>query len=83
MSDLSILGRILRFCLGIAAPVGWLYFAPFHKLVATPLGLATLGYAAWTVVWLILIIPCGTVTLSLLYMAFTGRDSVRLWEDPD
>lgn len=69
--------------LGIAAPVGWLYFAPFCKLFAAPFGLATLGYAAWSVVWLILIIPCGTVTISLLYMAVTGRDSVRLWEGSD
>jgi hypothetical protein len=79
MSDFSIFGRILRLALSIAAPVGWLYFAPFHKLFATPFGLATLGYAIWTVVWLILIIPCGTVSISLLYMAITGRDSVRLW----
>ena len=83
MSDFSIVGRILRLALGIAAPVGWLYFAPFHELFAAPFGLATVGYAVWSVVWLILIIPCGTVTISLLYMAFTGRDSVRLWEDSD
>jgi hypothetical protein len=83
MSDFSIFGRILRLALGIAAPVGWLYFAPFCKLFVVPFGLATLGYAVWSVVWLILIIPCGTITISLLYMAFTGRDSVRLWEGPD
>ena len=63
MSDFSIFGRILRLALGIAAPVGWLYFAPFCKLFAVPFGLATLGYAVWTVVWLILIIPCGTITI--------------------
>jgi len=83
MSDFSVIGRILRLGLGIAAPVGWLYFAPFCKLFAAPFGFATLGYAAWSVVWLILIIPCGTVTISLLYMAFTGRDSVRIWEGSD
>src|SRR5262245_14573228 len=66
-----------------AAPVGWLYFGPFCKHFAAPFGLATLGYAAWSLVWLILIIPCGTVTISLLYMAFTGRGSVRLWEGSD
>lgn len=83
MSDFSIFGRILRLALGIAAPVGWLYFAPFHKLFAAPFGLATLGYAVWTVVWLLLIFPCGTITISLLYTALTGRDSVWFWEDPD
>jgi hypothetical protein len=83
MSDFSIFGRILRLALGIAAPVGWLCFAPFCKLFVVPFGLATLGYAVCSVVWLILIIPCGTITISLLYMAFTGRDSVRLWEGPD
>jgi len=38
MSDFSIFGRILRLALGIAAPVGWLYFAPFHKVFAAPFG---------------------------------------------
>jgi hypothetical protein len=60
MSDFSIIGRILRLGLGIAAPAGWLYFAPFYQLFAAPFGLATLGYAAWSVVWLILIIPCAS-----------------------
>ena len=82
MPDYSIFGRMVRFCIGIAVPVGWLYFAPFGKLFAASFGLATLGYLAWAVVWLLLLFPLGPITISLLYMAFTGRDSVHFW-DPE
>lgn len=82
MPDYSIFGRIVRFCIGIAVPVGWFYFAPFGKLFAIQFGLATLGYAAWSLVWLLLLFPLGSITISLLYMAVTGRDAVHLW-DPE
>lgn len=80
--DYSIFGRVLRFCIGIVVPVAWLYFAPFGKLFAGPFGLATLGYAAWSVAWLILLLPLGSITISLFYMAITGRDAVHFW-DPE
>ena len=82
MPDYSIFGRIVRLCVGVAVPVGWIYLAPFHKLFAAPFGLATLGYVAWAVVWLLLLFPLGSITISLLYMAFTGRDAVHFW-DPE
>ena len=82
MPDYSIFGRVVRLCVGIVLPVAWFYFAPFGKLFAGPLGLATLGYAVCAIVWLFLLLPFGAIAISLFYMAFTGRDAVHLW-DPE
>jgi hypothetical protein len=58
---------------------GWWYFSPnYSELLSTPLGKLTLGEILWHA-GLLCLVPLVRATVSWLYEAWTGRDSVWFW----
>jgi hypothetical protein len=83
MAEFSVTERLVKVVLGPALFCGWWLFAPdYSAFLSTPLGQLTLADIAWKVGWILLIVPLLYSTISWLYEAWTGRDSVWLWH-PD
>jgi hypothetical protein len=83
MAEFSWTDRLMKVALGPGLLCGWWYFAPnYSTFFSTPLGHLTVGDIAWHVGWLLLLVPLLYATISWLYEAWTGRDSVWLWH-PD
>jgi hypothetical protein len=83
MAEFTWKDRLVKAATGPALFGVWWYFAPdYSSFFSTPLGQLTLANIVWHVVWLLLLVPCAFGSISLLYEAVTGRDSVWLWH-PD
>jgi hypothetical protein len=72
--------RLFKAVLGPALLSAWWYFAPdYSKFFSTSLGKLTLGDIGYHLLWMLLFLLCIYHTISWLYEACTGRDSVWLW----
>lgn len=80
MAEFSPMDRAVKAVLGPALFFAWWYFAPdYSTFFSTPLGRMTLADIGWHVGRLLLLLPWLYATTSWLYEAWTGRDSVWLW----
>lgn len=80
MAEFSPKERIIKLILCPIALGGWWYFAPdYSNLFSTPFGQLTLGYIAHGIGWLVGLLPILYATVSWVYEACTGRDSVWFW----
>jgi hypothetical protein len=83
MAEFSCLDRALKVVLGPALGCAWWNFAPdYRTFFSTPIGQLTLSDIAVALGWLLLLLPLFYATISWLYEAWTGRDSVWFWH-PD
>jgi hypothetical protein len=83
MAEFSPSERIFKAALGPTLLSVWWYYAPdYSKFFATPLGMLTIGGIGYHLFWVLLLLWCVYRTISWLYEACTGRDSVWLWH-PD
>ncbi len=72
--------RVFKAVLGPALMFVWWYFAPdYSRFISMPLGQLTLDGIGAHLFWLMLLLLCIYRTISWLYEAFTGHDSVWLW----
>jgi len=80
MAEFSASERLFKAVLGPILLSAWWHFAPdYSKFFSTTLGRLTLGDIAYHLLWMLLLLLCIYHTISWLYEACTGRDSVWLW----
>jgi hypothetical protein len=80
MAEFSMSDRLIKAALAPVWLGGWCYFVPdYSTLGSTPLGQLTISEIIECVLWLALGVFCVRAAVSLLYEAYTGRDSVWLW----
>jgi hypothetical protein len=73
----------MKAALGPALFCGWWYFAPdYSEFLSTALGRLSVAEIALNIGYFLLLIPWGYATISWIYEALTGRDSVWFWH-PD
>ena len=80
MAEFSPAERLFKAVLGPALLSAWWYFAPdYSKFLSTPVSTLTLDNIGYHVLWVLLLLLCVYHTISWLYEAYSGRDSVWLW----
>jgi len=80
MAEFSPSERLFKAVLGPALLSAWWYYAPdYSKFFSTSLGKLTLGDIGYHLSWILLLLLCIYHTISWLYEACTGRDSIWLW----
>jgi len=81
MAEFSWTDRLIKIAAVAVLLVGWWYLAPdYSALLSTSITQLTIGEILWGVGWLLLILPLLYGAISLLYEAWTGRDSIWLWD---
>jgi len=79
MAEFSWTERLLKTATAPVVLGAWWFFAPDFSVFSTPLGQLSLAELAWPIGYLIGLLPLLYLTISWLYEAITGRDSVWLW----